>query len=389
MCLILKNEFDENPDDDYIKFYIIDNYNKLIDINYINFYYLILKYVFKHPIYPYIISFLWKSKSSINNIAHKDLWNLLDDIDNLGDCDKERILYVLKIILDPPLSYTLEKYFDVKKTNMEKKLRVFISLLENSYYIPDCSILPKIKSSLDYKNLDNCSNDIKKAMFDFFNKFNLKRYKALLDMDSYKFLLDEIEKSIKEILDYYKEFLPNSKKNEIQSINRGDINNRIFEDYSKAVKTNLRKELIEKFLDEENKNNEEKKKDAINKWNKIETEINNKHYDNIPEEDKQKLNEIIMDPNNKIIYKIFRKEIIEAYKVYIASNLDESQNISDEFSEERSSTLGTEYSETNVRTFFSSENENTISRRNSEHINNPININSETILEIILSKENE
>ena len=71
-------------------------------------------------------------------------------------------------------------------------------------------------------------------------------------MDSYKFLLDEIQKAINEILKYYKAFLPNSKYNEIQSIIRGDINGRIFEDFSKAVKRNLRKELIFLFLEQAN-----------------------------------------------------------------------------------------------------------------------------------------
>ena len=102
---------------------------------------------------------------------------------------------------------------------MEKKLRLFISLLENFYYIPSCSILYlNIKSSLFDKNLDKLSNNIKKAIFYFFsNKLNLKTYRAILDMDSYKFLLDEIQKAINEILKYYKAFLPNSKYNEINN----------------------------------------------------------------------------------------------------------------------------------------------------------------------------
>ena len=82
----MKKEFDENPDEEYIKFCIIDNYNKLVNTNGINFYYLILKYFFKDPIYIYNISFLLESKSSIPNIAQKDLWNLLDDIENLSQC---------------------------------------------------------------------------------------------------------------------------------------------------------------------------------------------------------------------------------------------------------------------------------------------------------------
>ena len=75
-------------------------------------------------------------------------------------------------------------------------------------------------------------------------------------MDSYKFLLDESQKAINEIWKYYKVFLGNSKENEIQSINRGD-NIRIFEDYSKAVKRNLRKDLIFLFLDKANINRKE------------------------------------------------------------------------------------------------------------------------------------
>jgi hypothetical protein len=206
-------------------------------------------------------------------------------------------------------------------------------------------------------------------------------------MNSYKFLLDETQKAINEILKYYKAFLPNSKYNEIQSINRGDINSRIFEDYSKAVKRNLRKELIFLFLVRANNYTEEQIKDAIKKWNKIEKEINNKHFYNLSEGVKQKLNPYFRDPNNRIILKIFRKEIIEAYNAYIKSNLNESQNILDELSEIQSFTRRTEYHQTNVLTYFSGENENTIRRRNRANINNPNNINSEINLEIILSKE--
>lgn len=101
------------------------------------------------------------------------------------------------------------------------------------------------------------------------------------------------------------------------------------------------------------------------------------------------MNPYFGDPNNRIIHKIFRKEIIEAYNAYNESNLNESQNILDESSEIQSFTHRTEYHETNVLTYFSGENENTIRRRNSANINNPNNINSETNLKIKMSKNYE
>ena len=57
------------------------------------------------------------------------------------------------------------------------------------------------------------------------------------------------------------------------------------------------------------------------------------------------MNPYIRDPNNRIILKIFRKEIIEAYNAYIKSNLNESQNILDESSEIKSFTHRTEFTQ--------------------------------------------
>ena len=103
---ILNNQNDMN-------YYIISNIDDLKDRKKANFYYILLKYILKIPIYIYQIHFLLCTKQLLLKIIKTSdkLYNLLND---KNDSDiKERIIYIINTILDN--EYYNEEY--IKKQN--------------------------------------------------------------------------------------------------------------------------------------------------------------------------------------------------------------------------------------------------------------------------------
>ena len=91
--------------------YLISTNKDLLDLEKINFYYLLFKYILKNPIFIYQNKFLSKTRKEILEMV-KNIIN----IDNINGKEKERLDYVLKYFLD---SYYYEKkYFS--KNNLEK-----------------------------------------------------------------------------------------------------------------------------------------------------------------------------------------------------------------------------------------------------------------------------
>ena len=338
MYLLLKKEFDENFDKEYLSNYKIVAFDDLINFNIINFYYLLFKYIFKVTIYIYNISFLLESKKSIIKIAKKNCEKLLTRIANYQDKDmKERIHYVLKMFLDVYYEYLLlktnnldnnikklihEKKFnkirnkkdiftllDDKKTS-ERISKLFtndeIETFKNKYntnndlyeinnyfknyffqskqkdilkiteflqgninlkykekkeYLKDLNIAKEMNNKykffnnifelknienekeiknilnqfdkmLSEKNIDILDDEKKIKLFKYINnKSELKKFEALLKEDSFEFLENEKNKGLNEILLYFKTFFPESKKNEIESIENGTFKNDIFNEY--------------------------------------------------------------------------------------------------------------------------------------------------------------
>lgn len=91
----LKEEFENIYFEQYIDCYKLTNFDDLFNKQIINFYYLLLKYVFKSQIYIYNISFLLDVRKSIIIIVRGNLEKLLSDIDNLKEKNlkKELIIY--------------------------------------------------------------------------------------------------------------------------------------------------------------------------------------------------------------------------------------------------------------------------------------------------------
>ena len=128
MYIQLKNEFDENSNKEYINSYRIIKYENLFNEANINFYYFLLKYVFKADINICNIKFLLETKHSINCLIKNNFSRLLSDLGKLEEDLKERLIYDLKSFIDKPCVH-LSKIFDFKllanKNNpMDSKINV-------------------------------------------------------------------------------------------------------------------------------------------------------------------------------------------------------------------------------------------------------------------------
>ena len=171
-----------------------------------------------------------------------------------------------------------------------------------------------IQEMLEEKNIDSLDDKTKIELINFFDKkHNQKNFGHFIKEDSYKFLLEQKNKLIQEILNYYKDFFPESKKKEIELIEHNNIQEKILENYSEAKRYNMRKPLIFLLLDQSKNDNESGIKKGVDKWNRIEEEINKKEFQNINKAEREKLIKFINEADHEFIYKIFDKKIIEEF----------------------------------------------------------------------------
>ena len=96
-----------NSEESFIKDYIILNYNDLLNVKKINFYYILFKYILKNSFYIYQIPFLLKPKKIIIQAIKEKNNNLFPD--NCNEEFKEKIKYIIKFLSDS--SYYISKYF--------------------------------------------------------------------------------------------------------------------------------------------------------------------------------------------------------------------------------------------------------------------------------------
>ena len=189
-----------------------------------------------------------------------------------------------------------------------------------------------IEKMLEKENFEIKNDDIKIGLFVYFNdeKNMQSRYKILKEKN-YEFLLKQKKEAEEMILDYYKTFLPEAKKNEIISIQNGKIKDEDLMEYFKAKKMKLRKLLIFSLLDEEKRISEKEIKLATDRWEHMENDINNKNFNNINNNVRKKIITFFQnkdDEKNKFIKEIFNNEIIDDFLKFKEENLIPEKNIS-------------------------------------------------------------
>ena len=237
-----------NINNDFIKNYMINDVNDLININKIKFYVIIFKYIFKESIFIYQIPLLLKTRKMLINLIK----NKLDELSfiNIDDDIKKEIEYVLARITDSNFYYN--KYVN--------------------YYI-----FPKLKH----------------------------------------------------ILQYYKNYLSESKSEDIiiieKEINKRRINkaNKYLIDYEISIKMNERFSIIN-FLFEQKENNALVTEKSLNKyaneWKVIEKKIKEQKFEDICEEDIRIIIDFLNNSEKeKIFINIFTKQIYKLFKKSLES----------------------------------------------------------------------
>ena len=299
---LTKDMFDElftilDEKKEYIIEYLILEKEDLFNEKKINFYYILLKYILKNPIYIYQFKFLIKTKKIIlEQLRLNELYSI-----KINKNFNEKFQYIVKILLDSDFYWS--KYLNnikekLKEVNKYYKEYLFESKKEDINYINEI-----IKSN---DNVNN-ANDFEKYLIDYklAKKMNLRlpiinylysEKNKLTIKDEEKFNKEVLEhkikgisKNIKELL--FKYFNDNNNKEIIMKMKIFNIN-----EYEIFIKESNKSLNEGKNLNDKNKNiiNEEDKYDKINKNMNIQNKkikiIINKEDNNIGQVEKKSTN---------------------------------------------------------------------------------------------------
>jgi len=252
-------------------------------------------------------------------------------------------------ILDEKEEYIIEYLISDKEDLFnEKKINFYYILLKyilkNQIYIYQFKFLIKTKKIILEQLRLNELYSIK-INKNFNEKFQYI-VKVLLDSDFYwSKYLNNIKEKLKEVNKYYKEYLFESKKEDINYINEiiksndnaNNVNDfeKYLKDYKLAKKMNLRLPIINYLYSEKNIltiKNEEKFNKEVSTWEQIEKMILEHKIKKIAKNIKELLFKYFNDNNNKeIILKIFNKNEYEFFikefnKSYKSLNEGNNQN---------------------------------------------------------------
>ena len=299
MYINLKKEFDDNGNKNYINQYKIiysENLNKFINEDLINFYFTLLKYVFKNEIYIYNIDFFLENRDSLLKIIKNNYGKLFLYIDNINDDEyKEKIKYVLKKFLDSSYNYIINKCIieskKIKRRNevinlIFKKIK---EQLENFSKSEFDEIWKEVEKSIHDKNINNIR--LKNEIFIIFN--DTKNREDLLDIfndDEIDFFINEYNKinknDLTELNNYYNSNqYCESKQNDLPSIYDNIKNNKELTEQSKNMddsdleeKWKTKYQLIKYIFnyDEKNGKDEAKLNSYIKELNEIEKKLREK-----------------------------------------------------------------------------------------------------------------
>ena len=372
----LKNILD---DERYINDYKMNSIEDFFVETKINFYYILIKYIFKNSFFIYNIPLLYNTRNKIIKIitTRKKDCLLYFNIENT-DLFK-RINYNIKFILDSNYYYNifidiifdniLEEAFKNNRENYKEYMKdlniseIFIDKMSLIIYIYKLTKKVMEKTQIEFKHILSNFKDFEKMIKEkeikkmkkddklilskyFIDNENKDSLLRIFGQDSYDFFLkesiklNEIEKNkktnkLKQLLDYYKIFFFESKKEDISSIENA-INNldyldyKIYEpDFEKATMINDRMSLINYLykIKDGNKTESEMQK-IIEQYNSLENLISERKLIkdiNIKNEIFSLLFYYFNDKHNKdSLIKIFNKGNYEFTLKYLNENYENS-----------------------------------------------------------------
>ena len=347
----------------------------------VNFYYILIKYIFKKSFFIYNIPSLYKSRKSIMKIIKTKREEFLKHF-NKGNIDLlKRVYYNIKFILDSNyylnifigliIENLLEETIKNENGNWEDYMNYLSTMEKNNEKIAFINYIYNTrKKNMDktqikfeeiaktYKRLERLIQNKKFEEIRGVDKLYLSKYFVdnnnkdlllkLFGQDSYDFFLkenikfNEKEKNdkrnkLKEILEYYKTFFFDSKKKDIISIEyaiseKGDLDYKKYEpDFEKAKMLNERIPLINYLYKIKDGNKTESEiQEIIEKYNSLEkiiTERESLEDINIENETLSQLIDYFNDKNNeKYLIGIFCKEKYEFFLHYYNKNTEENTN---------------------------------------------------------------
>ena len=208
----------------------------------------------------------------------------------------------------------------------------------------------KIEKMIRDKKIKKIRKEDKKKIFNYFSETNNKQILVkIFDLETYEFILGasakylnqnkknnvnkEIIEKAKEILKYYKQYLPETKKDDIISIeeiikNNSDEYEKYLIDYEIAKEMNLKTPLINLFInlnDNDNKVSEKEINKVVESWKVTEKIIKDKKIKKMRADYKKKLINFFKNKNNKDnLIKIFNADIYDYFIKINKINLEEN-----------------------------------------------------------------
>ena len=272
--------------DNCIKEYLIKNEDDLMEIKKINFYYILIKYVLKSPIYIYQILLLLKNRNYIIKLIMNNKLNQLCILrKNLSKEIQERLEYIIKKLTNS--KYYFQKYLKCKNIYELNKLKEILLYYESFLFETkkdDINIIKTIFKNNQNENYERYLKDYETAikmnsLFDIINYiYDIKNEGVLTENKLNQYVKDWnlLEKMIKD-----KNFKKIGKITKVKLIkylndekNKDKVLNIFNEDeYKLFIKENI------KLLDRNNEGNllnEESSKIKLNNdiYKKTHTKIN-------------------------------------------------------------------------------------------------------------------
>ena len=289
-------------------------------------------------IYSQIIISLIKEEKLENYEYSNNIFELL----NLNEINITENIFaeIINIFNDEKKYIQKYKIFKIEDLHDEKKINfyytIFKYIFKNPFYIYNIPFLYNIRKVI-LKIIKFEKNEVAALI----KNNNKKEYviRKFCDSKYYclKFIGDKYEQ-LKQILEYYTNYLFETKKEEIKKLNEfiNNLNSEIeyekyLQDFEKATKMNERIDII-RFLLEENgkkKNNEKDVKEYVKIWEGLEKSIKDKKIEIMNENYMKNIKKYFNDSKNKdLLIKIFNQEIYE----YFINEIKEKNN--DNFEEE-------------------------------------------------------
>ena len=288
-----------------------------------------------------------ESKRNIDINALKEILNYYQTF--LFESKAEEIKIIEKATKNGGIDGNYELF--LKDLEIAKKMNIRFPLInylfnvqnEEGKMITELQVAEKVKrfetieKMINDKKIKKMRKEEKNKIFSYFSDENNKsKLIEIFGSESYDFILkassdnankskkknldNEIINKLEEVLKYYKQYMPESRKEEINSIediikNNSDKYENYLKDYEIAKEMNLKTPLISLFG---NLNNEEEINKTLKSWEVAEKMIKDKKIKKMRGDNKKKLINFFKSKNNKeLLIKIFSED---NYKFFIEQN---------------------------------------------------------------------